>query len=75
MNKRGTGVVFCAIAAFLYISRYIAAAIFMSGVLSWDASLFAAGLEYVGTSPLIVSVVSLIIGVIYLVWAEIEDKK
>lgn len=75
MNKRGTGVIFCLIAAILYASRYLAAAIFMSGVVSWDADLFKAGLEYVGPSLLICSVISLVIGCAYLIWAEIEAAK
>jgi hypothetical protein len=33
-------------------TRYLVAAIFMSGVASWDATMFEAGLEYVG-SPLL----------------------
>ncbi len=48
MNKRGTGAVFCLVAAILFAKRYIAAAIFISGVSSWDSALFKAGLQYVG---------------------------
>ena len=44
MNKRGAGVVFCGIAAFLFAVRYITAAIFMSGVSSWSDHLFSTGL-------------------------------
>lgn len=74
MNKRGTGVAFIAIAALLFISRYIAAAIFGSGVASWNEDLFAAMLGYVGTPLLILSIISLIFGIGYLVWAEISKK-
>ena len=75
MNKRGAGVIFCLIAAILFSARYIAAAIFMSGVLSWDATLFSAGLEYVGTPLLWGSIISLIIGIGYLLSAErYKDK-
>ena len=45
MNKRGVGAIFCLIASILFSARYIAAAIFMSGVLSWDAGLFQADLN------------------------------
>lgn len=72
MNKRAAGVVFVCVAAFLYASRYITAAIYMSGTVSWDAELFSNGLEYVGSPLLILSIISLIIGGIYLFLAEIE---
>ena len=75
MGKRGVGAVFCLIAAILFSARYVTAAIFMSGVSSWDSMLFSAGLEYVGTSLLTLSVVSLVIGIAYLVWAEIPTSK
>lgn len=74
MNKRGTGVAFIAIAAFLFISRYIAAAIFGNGVASWNEDLFSAMLEYVGSPLLTLSILSLILGVIYLGWAEISKE-
>lgn len=75
MGKRFTGAIFMLCAALLYVGRYISAAIFMSGVSSWDAELFAAGLEYVGTPLLTLSVISFLLGAFYLVWAEIADKR
>lgn len=75
MNRRGTGAIFCLIAALLFAARYITAAIFMSGGSSWDSSLFSAGLEYQGLGLMILSIISLIVGISYLVWAEIKDKK
>lgn len=75
MNKRATGVMFCLIAGLLIAARYIVAALFMSGITSWNAGLFAAGLEYQGNGLLICSIISLVAGVIYLVRAEIEDKR
>ena len=74
MNKRGTGVAFCFIATMLFASRYIAAAIFGSGVTSWEKSLFNGMLEYVGSPLLILSAISLIAGIGYLVWAEKEKE-
>lgn len=47
----------------------------MSGVSSWDANLFSSGLEYVGSPLFYLSIISLIIGVDYLIWEELEDKK
>jgi hypothetical protein len=70
MNKRGAGVAFCAIAAFLFSVRYIAAAIFGSGVNSWSSDLFNEMLKYVGGAFLTFSILSLITGIFYLIWAE-----
>lgn len=72
MSRRGAGVAFCAIAAFLFGVRYLAAAIFGSGVRGWNADLFDAMLQYVGAVPLVLSLVSLVAGLFYLVWAELE---
>ena len=47
MNNKGIGSIFCLIAAIFMAARYMAAAIFMSNVSSWDAGLFASGLEYI----------------------------
>ncbi len=75
MGKRGVGAIFCLIAAILFSTRYLAAAVFMSGVSSWDGALYAVGLEYVGSPLITLSIVSLIIGIGYLVWAEVSEKK
>lgn len=75
MNKRTTGVIFCLIAAMLFSCRYISAAIFMSGILTWSNELFNAGLEYIGSPLLVLSILSLICGAVYLVWAEIGEPK
>ena len=74
MNHRGAGVAFCSISAFLFGVRYISAAIFGSGVSSWDVFLFRAMLEYVGNGLTVASIISLLIGVAYLVCAEIKGK-
>lgn len=70
MNKRGAGVAFCAIAAFLFSVRYIAAAIYLSGVTSWDMEFFNTIVGYVGSVLLLLSVISLIAGICYLILAE-----
>jgi len=72
MNQRGAGVSFCIIAAMLYATKYISAAIFGSGVSSWDQDLFGAMLSYVGNTLTIFSVLALCIGVFYLIRAERE---
>ena len=71
MNNKGIGAVFCLISA-------IPAAIFMSGVNTWDATLFAAGLGYVGPFLSIASAVALIVGILFLgygVYEEIRKNK
>ncbi len=65
---------FCLIAAVLYASRFLAAAIFMTGLSSWSHELFEAGLNYIGSSLLTLSVISLVVGVVYLVWAELKGN-
>lgn len=75
MNKRGVGGLFCGIAAFLFATRYVTTALFLSGTQSWDGELFANGLSYIGSPLLIGSVCSLVVGVIYLIWGEIEDRR
>ena len=73
MNKRGTGVAFIAIAAFLFSAKYISAAIFGSSVASWDEDLFNAMLEYIGYPLSICSDIALLIGLAFIVWGEYEE--
>lgn len=73
MNKRGTGVAFIAIAAFLFSAKYISAAIFGSGLTSYNKELFLAMLEYIGYPLSICSVIALLIGLAYIVWGEHEE--
>lgn len=72
MNRRGAGVVFIAIASFLYGVRYLSAAIFGSGINSWNRDLFDSMLQYVGTTLNIFAVISLVAGLIYLIWSEVS---
>jgi hypothetical protein len=71
MSRRATGVAFLAISAFLFGIRFIAAAIFGSRLTSWDANMFNAFLSYVDQGLTATSVVGLILGAAYLLWAEI----
>lgn len=75
MNNKGIGAVFCLISAILISAKYLSAAIFMSGGNTWDATLFAAGLEYVGSFLSIASVVALIIGILFLGYGIYEEIK
>ncbi|EAD4890059.1 hypothetical protein EPB37_15960, partial [Listeria monocytogenes] len=71
--KRGTGVTFIAIAAFLFSAKYISAAIFGSNLASHNRELFLAMLEYIGYPLSICSVIALLIGLAYIVWGEYEE--
>ena len=73
MNKRGTGVAFIAIAAFLFSAKYISAAIFGSGLASYNEELFNAMLSYIGNPLSICAIFALLIGLAYIVWAEYEE--
>lgn len=73
MENKIVGAIFCFMSAILISARYISAAIFMSGVVSWDATLFAAGLEYVGPFLPVAAGVAFIIGILFLGYA-LPDK-
>ena len=75
MNNKGVGAVFCLISALLMAARYVSAAIFMSGVASWNSELYRAGLEYIGLALPIAAIAALIIGVIFLGVGIFQDKK
>ena len=75
MGKRGTGIAFIAISAFLISTKYISAAIFGSGVSSWNEDLFNIMLSSVGNTLNIFSILSLLVGIFYIVWEEYEELK
>ena len=74
MTHRGAGISFIAIAAFLMSTRYIVAAIYGSNMEGWNKILFKTALESTGYVLLILSIISFIIGAIYLVIAEAGKK-
>lgn len=73
MNKRGTGVAFIAIAAFLFSAKYISAAIFSTGIASHSQELFAAMLEYIGNPLSVFSIIAFLVGLAYIIWGEYEE--
>lgn len=75
MSKRGTGVAFIMIAAFLIVAKYLTAAIYGSGMQSWDAELFNYTLGYVGKTLSNLSLLSFFIGIAYIVWGEYSELK
>ena len=56
-------------------TRYIAAAIFMSNVTSWDSTLFQAGLSYVGAPLKITAIIALIVGICFLGYGVFQESQ
>ena len=75
MNNKGVGAVFCLISAILMSARYVAAAVFMSNVTSWDSSMFQEGLRYVGSPLKVTAVIALIAGVCFLGYGIFQESK
>ncbi|MBR4691832.1 MAG: hypothetical protein IKP17_03650 [Oscillospiraceae bacterium] len=73
MNNKGVGAVFCLIAALLMAAKYLAAAIFMSGISSWSVELFRSALQHVGPPLSIAAVIALVLGIAFLVWGIVQD--
>ena len=73
MSRRIVGAILIFTAAFLYGVRYLAAGFFGSSVTSWNEDLFKAMLQSVGPNLVRLSCVALVFGVVYPVWAEVED--
>ena len=73
MSKRSAGVVLLGISAFLYSMRTLAAALFSSGVQSWNADLFRSMISYIDQGVMLnASIIALVAGIFYLLWAEIS---
>lgn len=70
MDRRGAGVAFIFLAGLLYAARYVAAAIYASGSVSWSRELFSAMYQNVGPGLTVASSIALAVGVMYLVYAE-----
>lgn len=75
MSRRSTGTILVAVSAFLYATHFVAAAIFGSGVSSWNADLFRAMLQYTDQGLHTAGLFALIGGIFYLVWAEFSAVK
>jgi len=78
MNKRGVGIAFCAISAFLFFAKYffkVALYALEHGtfMMEVDHSFLATNLTVNTFNAL--SVTALIIGVVYLIAGEVEEKK
>lgn len=74
MNRRGAGLSFIFIGAFLTSTKYLAAAVFASENTTWSFGIFKRMLSYIGPTLTILSIGSFIIGAIYLVNAEKKNE-
>ena len=75
MSRRGTGVAFCAIATVLFASRYIAAGIAVAGTTANFNRMIPSALIGVGVWPGVLSALALVLGVAYLIAAELESRR
>ncbi|MEC0244181.1 hypothetical protein P4H66_30680 [Paenibacillus dokdonensis] len=72
MNRRGAGVVFVAIAAFLLGIRYLTAVMLLPGNNGWSWDYYHEILAKSGGTLLTLSILSLVVGIIYLVLADFK---
>lgn len=77
MNKRGCGAVFCVMAAMLYCTKYLAAAIYSSSNdTSWNSIFFQNNLANVsGEAFNTLNVLCLIIGIGFIIYQEYDDRQ
>ena len=74
MNKRAVGGLFIFLAALFICTKFISAAIYSSSEAPWSSGTFNDQLHEIGTTLNILSIVSLVIGIVYLYFAE-RDKQ
>lgn len=75
MIKSILGSVFLLISAIFYSTRYICASIGVSNSDTWSAEEFNVLLENVPNNLLILSVISLLIGLVFIVWSILDRPK
>lgn len=73
MTRRTTGTLLLVVATLLYCTYFLSAAIYGSSAQGWNADLFNAMLQYVGPGLVFWSKVALVVGIIYLLWAEVSE--
>ena len=78
MTRRATGMMFIGISTFIFSVRYVAAAIYGAGISienQYSEESFQKSLSYIGSTPLFLSIVALVVGIIFIVWAEVEKRQ
>lgn len=73
MHRRSAGISFIFISAFLNSVRYLTAAIYGSSTTNYSETFFKVVLDSIGNDLLNFAVITLIVGIAYLLWAEIEE--
>lgn len=76
MSKRITGGLFCLASSVLFAAGYLAAVLrVLSPSAGFNTDLFLRALSFVGIPPFLLSLLCLIIGVSYLISAELDARK
>ena len=73
MGRRAAGMTFMCIAAFLFGVHIVAAAILGSGMVE-GSDMFHFWMDAVGKAPSVLALLALIMGIIYLIVAELVDS-
>ena len=72
--KKIAGSILILAAVISYCCKYLCAAIYMGGLSERSAENFKLGMEYVGGWFDVISVVTLLLGIIYIVYSEYEER-
>lgn len=72
MNKGIMGAIFLLISTMFYLVRYICASIGLSNSDRWDLEEFYVILKNVPNNLLIFSIISLLIGLIFIIWGFLD---
>lgn len=75
MNNKGVGTIFCLISAIMYGLRYVIAGMMLTNSPTQGDTIFQDHLAYVGSWPLIISIVALVVGVFFLLLGLFKDGK
>jgi hypothetical protein len=75
MSRRTTGIAFIGIAALMYVTRFLSAAIWGQGFSTWNTENFRSLLGYVDQGLTTLSIIALIVGAVYILWAEISASR
>ena len=75
--RRVVGVIFCGIAAILYVANYLAAVIYMPHIRNFGTPPGHLGAAYkiVGRTPEHLAYIALVVGIVYLVIGELNQIK
>ncbi len=75
--RKVVGVIFCCIAAILYVANYLAAVIYMPHIRNFSTPPGHLGAAYkiVGRTPEHLAYIALVVGIVYLVIGELNQIK